>query len=450
MSTSPFSLLWNNRFFRFWAPLLFIVAGYFYGLHDALDIFTARSPSSIRVDADTVLLADAVVSHPHLGQTWDWWTGPWYREVPYFRPISMMVFWAQYHAFGDKNLLAFQIMHWIYHGLVLVLLFGFFSQIAGRGRAALAVGLFAAGANEYAEQVSGLDAFTCWKDSADVWHLGFFTLSAWTFLVFLRRDRFRFLGLSLLFWVCAVGVKESGYCLPFLLPVLLWHEKKWRTHWRYALIFFVLAPLLWLYRWHALGGWGNRTGSNGAWMHRVAIDALGLPSSWMVGQTVSLALIFAALTLIWIWRVRECGESNIVWPLVLLTLGTGASLWQATRFMNDTLFNTLMLFSVASTWHLTAFCLLKSGFHGQFLLRRERAQIFAAGWIAATFIPLAMQPPTSPHVHYPVAPGWSLFFACAIWALPSSLKSVARWLKASPSSASPVSPALLRRGTVNE
>ncbi len=417
---------------RFFAPILFIAASFAWGLQGAMQWFLRHETPSIRVDADTVLLADAVASHPHLAQTWDWWSGPWYAAVPYFRPLSMMGFWAQVRLFGDRNLLAFEALHWAYHGLILVLLFGFFSPIAGRGRAALAVGMFAAGANVYAEQITGLDAFNCWKDSADVWHLGFFTLSAWSFLAFLRRDKRRFLIASLLFWLCAVAVKESGYCLPFMLPVLLWHEKKWRTKWRSAAIFFALAPLLWAYRWHALGGWGNRTGSNGSWRQRVAVDALGLPGQVFNGDTLALSLLFAAFLLIWLWPVRECGERRIAVPLLWLGALTAAALWQAMRWSQNSLFDTLMLFSMPAIWPTVLSSALMLTLYLQFVMRRDRAQIFAVGWIAVTFIPLAMQPPTSSHLHYPVAPGWSLFLSCALWALPSSLKSVALWLKPVP------------------
>jgi hypothetical protein len=86
-------------------------------------------------------------------------------------------------------------------------------------------------------------------------------------------------------------------------------------------------------------------------------------------------------------------------------------------------------------------CVLVLLLYVQFALRRDRAQIFAFGWIAVTFIPLAMQPPTSSHVHYPVAPGWSLFLACAIWALPSSLLAVCQWLKPVPKMAALPAPA---------
>ncbi len=416
---------------RRFAPILFIAVCFAFGLQDALNFFVSQYGRGIRVDADTMLLADAVVSHPNLAQTWDWWTGPWYAAVPYFRPLSMMGFWAQYQVFGD-NFLAFEALHWLYHGLCLVILWGFFAQIAGRARAALGVGMFALGANAYAFQITGLDAFNCWKDSADVWHLSFFTLSAWSFLNFLRRDERRFFWFSLVFWLCAVGVKESGYCLPFLLPVLLWHEKKLRSHWRFALVFFAIAPLLWAYRWQALGGWGNRTGSNNSWKHRTLTDAVGLPSNVINGDTLSLLLIFSMLFLVWIWRIRECGERRVWGPLLGLGALVAASAWGAMRWGGNNLIDTLAVLLFPQSWaivYLTAFTL---ALYVQFALRRDRAQIFAVGWIAVTFIPLSMQPPTSSHVHYPVAPGWSLFLACAIWALPSSLKSVWNWLKPVP------------------
>lgn len=423
---------WNNRIFRFWAPPIFIARCFYLGLLGPMEWFSNSNSASIRVDADTSLLADALKSHPNLSQTWNWWTGPWYEAVPYFRPLTMMGFWAQYKIFGEDNLLAFEGLHWFYHGLALVILYGFFAQIAGRGRAALAVGMFAAGANERFFQLTGLDAFNCWKDSADVWHLSFFTLSAWAFLSFLRSEKRRFYALSLGLWICAVAVKESGYVLPFLLPVLLWHEKKLRSHWRWAVPFFAIAPLLWAYRWNALGGWGNRFGSNGSWRHRVAVDAFGFSGHVVNGDTLGLMVIVSALILVWVWRVRECGERQRVWPFVLLSAALVIASWQAMRFSEHNLFDTVALLMFPQTWPVIKWTALLLALYLQCGLRRDRAQLFAVGWIAVTFIPLAMQPPTSSHAHYPVAPGWSLFLACAIWALPASLVALGRWLQPVP------------------
>jgi hypothetical protein len=198
---------WKNLHFRRWVPLLFIVACFPYGLQNAFNWFERKPDFSIRVDADTYLLANAVATHAQFQQTWGWWTGPWLTEVPYLRPLTMMGFWVQYHLFGAQGLRAFEALHWFYHGIAVTLLWGFFSQIAGRGRAALGVGLFALGSNIYLALPEGTDAFNCWKDSADIWHLCFFTASVWSFLHFLRRGNRRFWFLSVFLWFAAVAVK---------------------------------------------------------------------------------------------------------------------------------------------------------------------------------------------------------------------------------------------------
>jgi hypothetical protein len=222
--------------------------------------------------------------------------------------------------------------------------------------------------------------------------------------------------------------------LPFLLPLLLWHERRWRTHWPFAAVFFVLAPLLWLYRWNVLSGWGNHTGSNGAWLHRVLIDTLGIPGFIANGDWLYLAPIFAALILVWLWRSRECGgQKSLGLLLVAGVAGMSLSIWKSMLFNSAPLFDTLLRLTLPENWNPVLLVAIFFLLWAQFIARLDRAQIFALGWVWVTFIPLAMQPPTSSHVHYPVAPGWSLFLACALWALPESLKHLMHWLKPVPS-----------------
>lgn len=419
----------RNAFLRRWTPLWFIVACYLYGLQLPFQWLEEKQSLSVRVDADTTLLIQSVLSHPSWREALDWWRQPWYSAVPYFRPLTMMAFWSQYHLLGERGLLGFQGLHWFYLGIALVLLWGFWSQIAGRGRAALGVGIFAAGANEWLYWPSGTDAFNCWKDSCDVWQLCLFVASSWAFLAFLRRGERRFWAMSLAFWLASVMTKESGYCLPFMLPVLLWHERKLGSRWRWVVPFWALSPLLWLYRGHVLSGWPNPAGRNGSWWHRALTDALGLPGLVVNGDWLALVPVFAFLVALFVWRGRY---HSARWGLGLSVAGLTIAAIQAMRFNEVSFFDALLLLSISSAWPLVFLMAILSALWAQFIARRDRAQIFALLWVWVTFIPLAMQPPTSSHVHYPVAPGWSLFLACAFWALPDSLRTLAHWLQPLP------------------
>jgi hypothetical protein len=70
---------------------------------------------------------------------------------------------------------------------------------------------------------------------------------------------------------------------------------------------------------------------------------------------------------------------------------------------------------VAQPWLDGAFALLVIALYLQFFKRREKLQFFGLFWVWINFLPLIIQPPTSPHVYYPIAPGWSLLLACAVW-----------------------------------
>jgi hypothetical protein len=413
-----------------WVAPLFIAACFAYGLFhpNFWPSFSLNGPYgyfltatedgrklSIALEGDTQYLRDAVAAHPHFRDTLQWWYSPWYHDVPYFRPLSMLLFWGEQKLFGNEGVLWFEGIHWFWHGLFLVVLWGFLAQIAGRGRAALAVGIFAAGFNEWLQWPSGMDAFNCWKDSVDVWAASFMVLCAWAYLRYLRSGNVRWWAAMLAAWILNLSIKEAGYITPFVLALVLWYEGKIRSHWKSLLPIFMLAPCAWLYRSWALGGYGNKTGTGDAWLTRFALDGLGLPARIISGDWISLAPLALGIGVAYgLWR-REKRLGKAWLPPVL---GLGAAvifLVMASGCTHIPLGDTLARFVIVDPWRDVPLCAALAGLWLLFFRERQRPQVFGLLWVWINFSPLIIQPPTSPHVYYPIAPGWSLLLACAVW-----------------------------------
>lgn len=421
-----------------WAAPAFIAICFAYGLfqpvfspfvfigpfHYYLQMTQGGQNPSIVLEGDTLYLREAVAAHPHFLDTLRWWYHPWYHDVPYFRPLSMVLFWCQHKLFGDNGVLGFEGMHWFWHGLFLVLLWGFLSQIAGRGRAALAVGLFAAALNSELSLPTGADAFNCWKDSVDVWAASFMVLCAWSYVRYLRSNDIRWWAGMVAAWFLNLAIKESGYITPFILVLVLWYENKIRSHWKSLLPVFMLAPCAWLYRSWAVGGYGNKTGTGDAWLTRFALDALGLPARVVSGDWISLAPVALGVGIgVFLWR-REKHRGGLWQPLLYSSVAAVVCVLVTSWRTGIPLTDTLARLAIESAWRDVPLCALLTGFWALLFAERRRIQIFGLLWIWINFTPLIIQPPTSSHVYYPIAPGWSLLLACALWSLAQRLLRV--------------------------
>ena len=77
------------------------------------------------------IFLDNIESHPRFRDTLGWWSGPWFPKVPYYRPATMTLFWAERHAFGPQGRPAFQWTHRLLHLGFLSLLLAFFGSCGG-------------------------------------------------------------------------------------------------------------------------------------------------------------------------------------------------------------------------------------------------------------------------------------------------------------------------------
>ena len=101
------------------------------------------------MDGDTNDFVDEIEATPRWVDTLKWWHGPWMKKVPYYRPVTMSLFWTEYQIFGPQARVAFTWTHRLFHLAFLLTLLGFFGAMFGLQRATLGVGLFALGWNEW-------------------------------------------------------------------------------------------------------------------------------------------------------------------------------------------------------------------------------------------------------------------------------------------------------------
>ncbi len=415
-----------NRFsaLRWPAALIFLTFCTWWGLRGAFayDRGTERAfGSSIRIDHDTNLIADEFLSVPSWPGTLKWWHGPWYADTPYFRPLTMTLFWVEGRIFGPQGRVAFQWAQRLAHLVFLGVLWGFFREVAGPQRATLAVGLFASGWLALMRLPTGVDAFNCWKDQCDLWQGISFVVATWWLALFLRRSKPLFWWAALGAWCVGISIKETAYLLPFFLVVLLVFDGKLRSHWRWVAPFWILAPIFWLYRLWALGGWGNRTGEGGARLKRFLIEAVGAPPPIADGDWLPLVIVAAVLGLGVAFYRRELRLKGALDEQKGRTLRRWSGFWavmgvagwvQAVRWLGNGAWDSALRFLNARVWWEAVYLAAILFFYWLWLRHPRPIYFLAMGWVWVMFLPLAIQPPTSPHVHYILAPGWALWMAC--------------------------------------
>lgn len=58
---------------------------------------------------DSAVILDGARSHPTFRSTLTWWDGPWIQRAhnAFYRPLTSLLFWAQFWIFGDSGLAGF-------------------------------------------------------------------------------------------------------------------------------------------------------------------------------------------------------------------------------------------------------------------------------------------------------------------------------------------------------
>ena len=300
---------------------------------------TGRSRLWATRDTDVAqYLLPGLRSKPNLLSTLGWWHGTWVGVVPFWRPLTSLLFWLEYHLMTpdrfDRWMLFSYACHLVFVGLLVVLI----RRLTGRwGIAALAALLFAGSAwmsppawmfalqmraggasiaslssTRFLASLVPCDvALDFWKNQPELW-AGICTLAA-TLLAL----RGRWAG-ALALAVLGVCVKESGwYTFPIILLVLAQQRRLGtvpRWGWVATAASIVLLTLLRFSAGPAVFR-GYHRGTNDNWWPRYSAVVEGPYLSLLSSPSAAAAILSGALLALAAWR------RGPVIPRVLLGFG---------------------------------------------------------------------------------------------------------------------------------
>ncbi|HVF09816.1 MAG TPA: hypothetical protein VNA16_03390 [Abditibacteriaceae bacterium] len=399
--------------------LLAVLVCGLWGLRVTYDFVRALPDTDIIAGdpVDTTLIVQGLEATSGWEQTLSWWTGPWVAWTgkgsiaSFYRPLTSLLWWIEYRAFGRQGLYGFTTVHALSHLLVLMAALLFLRELLGLKIATLSVCLYGLHLPYYSFNLPDcIYALPMWKDSPDLWCSAAYLVSLWCFLKFMRGSSKWWLGSSICCFIVALSVKEMAYTLPFALLLLLYHERKLVSHWRFAVPFYLVAAGAFAFRFWALQGYGFRFGTNGSWADRWLLNVVGgAPVARLLygdGFPLAIACLVAAL----LWGLT--GKSRR-WQLALVVAASWG-LWLSARQGHE--FEDPFYYQLAGSllpWKNALLTLALLFLMWRFIANRQRGQAFGWLWVVITYIPL-MTAPITQHALYLVALGWSIWLAYAL------------------------------------
>ncbi|MDQ3812407.1 MAG: hypothetical protein M3347_00480 [Armatimonadota bacterium] len=395
-------------------------------LHN-LRLLVVQQQGDIRGDHDNLYFVQAWDKAPHLRDTWRWWIGPWgQKHRPFYRPLSSLLFWLEYQAFGLHGLYQFTLVLFLCHLATLLLAWRFLNDLLGELSGTLAACLWAVHAAGFYILSIALYALDNWKDNVESWHALAYVGCLWSFLRFLRsgqgdgQRRWWFGALAL--FLVALCIKEMAYTAPLLLLLLAWHEKQLSRQGRAVLPFFGIAGAMFIFRWWALGGWGYRIGANRQWLFRFLSDLGGAPITPILHGNLLCGAMLCAGAALWLLLRRQWTEAGVCAGAALLAL-------LLTSYLTETgLADTASRLLLLNEWQPLPFLASLLFFWWRFFIQRRPDQIFGLAWVIITYLPLLSGPNTG-HVFYLVSLGWAIWLAGGLidlWALGARLPAQLR------------------------
>lgn len=249
--------------------------------------------------------------------TLGWWTGPWIEPgMPYYRPLTSMLFWAEYKLFGT-DFQKYCLISWLIHGANGALLFLLALALFRRppDRATVVLGLLAVllfntrrSVNMPSEGWLPLPVawgeMPYWPAQTDLCSLLFSLLSLLALERWSREPERRQLAGALVLFVVALLFKEMAVATALLAPLLVWYWRR-KIPWGVLGLFVGLALAFLLVRW---------------WF---------VPGAW--GPTPQLVLSFGLKLLFYLnYDLFFAYSTGLIWPLPA-ALGILGMLWGLRR-----------------------------------------------------------------------------------------------------------------------
>jgi hypothetical protein len=240
------------------------------------------APPSWTSDLDTALIHDGLLQAPRFGDTFRWWTGPWVGEVPFYRPLTSYVFWAEWRAFGDRESL-YGIPTAAAHVLAALLFTALVYALARRLRlrwpalAGIAGALGFLGYGSSYRQITTAAVWLRWKNQPDALAAAA-CFAALLFYLRAQEGSRRSLPAAAVAYLAGCSFKEIAVPLPFLCLLLeapAWRPRPSPPALRRLLVLGAAALAFLAARAAALRGPGYTYGSNTVWLSRTLLHLLG-------------------------------------------------------------------------------------------------------------------------------------------------------------------------------
>jgi len=282
-------------------------------------------------DCDRVLIYQGLQECPRLRDTLKWWTGTWVGKVPFWRPLTSLLFWLEWKAFGWEFQDAWMLVHGLSHVLACAALFLFAEALTGSATVGfLSVLLFSVPSPPSPIgalwQPRAAFVLTSWKNLPDsaLAVAALFALTASLRASVLRASAFA---------VAVVCLKETGFLVvPAVVALDFWRRKKVGSLLAWVPL-AAAAAVLAAIKLRTVGV-GFVLGSNAQLPWRALINLCGKPLAVFVSPDAPMVLLAVAIVGILVLRgwarwatAAACLFVALVAQQRALAAGAGVSDW---------------------------------------------------------------------------------------------------------------------------
>lgn len=412
-----------------------------------------RAPSWQTTDIDTGLIMDGLRKTPHFADTFRWFTGTWVGQVPFYRPLTSYLFWFEWKAYGDHELL-YRYPTLVLHVLATLAFAAFACRLGTRWRipwpvlAGLAAACFFHGLPGSERTAVSSPVYGAWKNQPDSAATLFSLLALWNYLDAIEGRRFA-LARTAGFYLIACGFKEIAVPLPAVCLALEPDLRLWKHGAAIRRILGIggVGIAFLVLRSMAIGGLGYTYGSNKAAGPRTLGNILGPFHYLASGHWLSpAAVLLITAAVVWVLRpqIRQeitrlglpAGLVRFRWRiLVALLATTGVLSVMGLQDLRGLGAAPPAGFSGLDNWLLALIhCLGLLYQNGQpmafaviviFCLARTVPRFLGIGltWGVAYFLPLIFSPGPA-HRYYLPEGGYLLAAGMAVGFLPVALRAL--------------------------